>query len=183
MAAAASALDGITFVDLYGEYPRMKIDVDREQERLLANDVVVMQFPLMWYSTPPILKEWQDLVLEHGFAYGHEAKFLAGKLLAPVISAGGPEASYHADGYNNFDLRTLLTPLEQTANLCQFTFLSPYVLFGSLSLGAGDRLQDHVDGYVKFLTALRDDQLNIEAAQRLRKLTFDTLPVLREAAQ
>ena len=34
------------------------------------HDVVIFQFPLFWYSTPPILKQWQDIVLEYGWAYG-----------------------------------------------------------------------------------------------------------------
>lgn len=32
-----------------------------------------MQHPFYWYSTPALLKEWQDLVLEHGWAYGFRA--------------------------------------------------------------------------------------------------------------
>jgi putative NADPH-quinone reductase len=70
MAAVAAKIDSITFVDLYHDYPRYDIDVNVEQRRLLEHDVVLIQFPLFWYSTPSIIKEWQDLVLEHGFAYG-----------------------------------------------------------------------------------------------------------------
>lgn len=70
MARAAERVAGITFVDLYAEYPRFDIDVEREQQRLLDHDVILFQFPVFWYSTPSLLKEWQDLVLEHGFAYG-----------------------------------------------------------------------------------------------------------------
>ena len=66
MVARANTVDGISFVDLYAEYPRFEIEIDREQQRLLDHDVVVLQFPFFWYSTPAILKEWQDLVLEHG---------------------------------------------------------------------------------------------------------------------
>ena len=79
MASAAAALDGITFVDLYSDYPRFDIDVDAEQQRLLDHDVILFQFPLFWYSTPSIVKEWQDLVLEHGFAYGKTGRALEGK--------------------------------------------------------------------------------------------------------
>ena len=73
MARAAARIDGITFVDLYADYPRFDIDVNVEQQRLLDHDVILFQFPLFWYSTPSIVKEWQDLVLEHGFAYGKES--------------------------------------------------------------------------------------------------------------
>ncbi|MCV5371612.1 NAD(P)H-dependent oxidoreductase, partial [Escherichia coli] len=68
----AQKIEGVTCVDLYGEYPRFNINIDREQQRLREHDVVIFQFPLYWYSTPAILKEWQDLVLEYGFAYGTE---------------------------------------------------------------------------------------------------------------
>ncbi|MDF7639407.1 NAD(P)H-dependent oxidoreductase [Lactobacillus sp. ESL0791] len=27
-----------------------------------------MQFPFYWYSCPPLLKKWEDDVLEHGWA-------------------------------------------------------------------------------------------------------------------
>ena len=56
MAAVARAVDGITFVDLYAEYPRHDINVDREQARLLAHDAVLFQFPLFWYSTPALIQ-------------------------------------------------------------------------------------------------------------------------------
>ena len=73
---ACQAVEGVTAVDLYYEYPTYNINIDREQQRLLDHDVIVFQFPLYWYSTPSILKEWQDLVLEYGFAYGHDGTAL-----------------------------------------------------------------------------------------------------------
>ena len=69
---ATRGREGVTVVDLYGEYPNYRIDIDREQQRLRDHDVVVFMFPLYWYSTPALLKEWQDLVLEYGFAYGQD---------------------------------------------------------------------------------------------------------------
>jgi putative NADPH-quinone reductase len=55
MARAAAAVDGVTFVDLYRDYPRFDINVNVEQQRLLDHDVVLFQFPLFWYSTPSII--------------------------------------------------------------------------------------------------------------------------------
>lgn len=160
MARMAGDTDGVTCVDLYAEYPRFKIDVAREQERLLEHDVIVMQFPFYWYSTPALLKEWQDLVLEFGFAYGRDGDKLAGKRLLPAITAGGAEHAYSAQGTNHFPIRTLLTPLEQTANLCQMHYLPPLVLFAALSASADDRVQQHVQLYRRLLEGLRDDTLD-----------------------
>src|SRR3954466_682289 len=79
MAEAAMRIEGVTFVDLYAEYPRFEINIDREQSRLREHDAIIFQFPVYWYSTPALLKEWQDLVLEYGFAYGPEGQALGGK--------------------------------------------------------------------------------------------------------
>ncbi|GHD32464.1 NAD(P)H-dependent oxidoreductase [Halioglobus pacificus] len=74
--------EAVTVVDLYEQYPDFRIDVEAEQQRLLEHDVIVFMFPLYWYSTPAILKEWQDLVLEYGFAYGKDGNALHGKWFA-----------------------------------------------------------------------------------------------------
>ena len=67
-------VDGVELRDLYELYPDFYIDVAAEQEALGRSDVIVLQHPFYWYSTPAMLKEWQDLVLEHGFAYGCRAE-------------------------------------------------------------------------------------------------------------
>ena len=50
MADVARETEGVSFVDLYAKYPRLNLDVEAEQQRLLDHDAVVFQFPLMWYS-------------------------------------------------------------------------------------------------------------------------------------
>lgn len=165
MAEAAQAVEGISFVDLYARYPRQTIEVDAEQKLLLDHDVIVFQFPLFWYSTPSIIKEWQDLVLEHGFAYGKDGDKLSGKVMLLALTAAGPETAYSESGYQNFPLRSFLTPLEQTARLCKMRFAPPFVLHGSLQADAGE-IEAHVDGYTHLLRALRDDALDLDAADR-----------------
>ena len=56
---AARGIDGVTVNDLYEAYPDLDIDVPREQQLLSDHDVVVMQHPFYWYSTPSSLKEGQ----------------------------------------------------------------------------------------------------------------------------
>ncbi|WP_419914281.1 NAD(P)H-dependent oxidoreductase [Hoeflea sp.] len=181
MAEVARQTRGVTLVDLYAEYPRFKINVETEQRRLLDHDVIVFQFPLFWYSTPALLKEWQDLVLEYGFAYGEGGVMIAGKLFVPVVTTGGPEEFYQAGGRNNYPLRDLLTPIEQTANLCGLRFVPPYTLYAALKAAGSERLAQHVEGYRRFLKALRDDRLDLQAADELSVLTAGTLPILEEA--
>lgn len=181
MAEAIRDLDGITLVDLYAEYADFQINIDREQQRLLEHDVIVFQHPLYWYSTPAILKEWQDLVLEHGFAYGTNGTALHGKLFFNAITAGGMEAAYRAEGYNHFTIRELLQPLEQMASLCGMTYMPPLALFGARTAVEEGRVNQHVANWVRVLEALRDDQLDIAAAQELPLLNSDLNAIIKEA--
>lgn len=181
MARAAARIDGITFVDLYADYPRFDINVDVEQQRLLDHDVILLQFPVFWYSTPSILKEWQDLVLEHGFAYGSNGDKLAGKHLLLAVTGAGPADAYTDQGYQHYPLRTFLTPLEQTARLCNMRFTAPYVLYGALQALDAGHVEPHVDGYRQLLEAIRDDRYDFNAAENLDVTGYDTLPMKTEA--
>jgi putative NADPH-quinone reductase len=181
LAEAAAAIDGVTLVDLYGRYPRAEIDVDREQAALREHDVICFQHPLYWYSTPALLKEWQDLVLEHGFAYGSGGTALQGKVFFCALTAGGPEAAYCAAGYNHFTIRELLRPLEQTAMLCGMTYLPPFALFSARTAMDDGRLDKHRRDWVRLLLALRDDRVRIPAAQALPRLNADLDAIIDQA--
>jgi glutathione-regulated potassium-efflux system ancillary protein KefG len=181
MVAATRKLAGVSLVDLYAEYPRFDIDIDREQARLLDSDVIVFLHPLYWYSTPSLLKEWQDLVLEHGFAYGHDGTALHGKILFNALTAGGAETAYCADGYNHFTIRELLQPVEQTARLCGMQYLAPFTLFGARTAVDDGRLDSHVHDWVRVLEALRDDRLDLARAGRERRLNENLASLIRAA--
>ena len=180
MALAAQSVSNITFVDLYAEYPRHNIDADREQARLLDHEVILFQFPLFWYATPSLVKEWQDLVLEHGFAYGAGGTALDGKTMMLAITAAGSAEAYTSNGYQHYPLRTFLTPLEQTARLCKMRFPAPYVMYGSLHAVEEDRVAPHAAGYARLLAAIRDGRYDFDAAMARDVVTFDTLPLLPE---
>jgi putative NADPH-quinone reductase len=136
---------------------------------------------LFWYSTPSIIKEWQDLVLEHGFAYGHDGDQLEGKRMMLAVSGAGPRDAYTYEGYQHFPIRTFLTPLEQTARLCKMHFLAPYVLYGALRAPDEGLVEPHVNGYRHLLEAIRDDRYDFAAAEKMDVVTFDTLPIKTEA--
>ena len=76
---AIEDLEGITLRIMYDLYPDFHIDIREEQILLAEHDIIVWQHPFYWYSSPSLLKEWIDMVLQHGYAYGREGKALAGK--------------------------------------------------------------------------------------------------------
>ena len=183
MAEAAEKIDGIEFVDLYRMYPRQDINVTLEQERVVAADVVLFQFPIFWYSTPSIIKDWQDLVLQHGFAYGAGGDRLAGKHMMLAVTAAGPEEAYTPDGFQHYPLRTFLTPLEQTARLCQMNFSAPYVLYSSLKARETDQIGLHVEGYVQLIKTMRDGTYDFAKASASDIVTHETLLAHKGHAQ
>ena len=154
-------LPSLTFHDLYEAYPRLDIDVEREQSLAEAHDVLVFQHPFFWYSTPPILKQWQDLVLEHGWAYGSRGNALQGKRAVNVVSAGGTEKAYQPGGFNRFTVRQLLAPIEQTVRLCGMIYLPPYVIYGTHRLDPPE-IAAETTRYERLLRALHDDALDLE---------------------
>jgi len=176
LAEAVQGLPEVTFHDLYEEYPEFTIDVRREQDLLIEHDVVVLQHPFFWYSTPAMVKEWFDLVLEHGWAYGSEGTMLQGKRAASVITTGGREAAYHRGGHNQYTMDEFLAPIEQTFRLCGVEYLPPYVVHGTLGISPPE-IVAHAEIYRRLVEALRDNtlQLNSMRADPHRDWRLDEL--------
>jgi glutathione-regulated potassium-efflux system ancillary protein KefG len=120
----------ITVHPLYSQYPDWKIDVPKEQALVLAHDRIVFQFPLYWYSVPPLLKKWQDDVLTYGWAYGSQGKALHGKELMIATSIGGDLSVYQAGGKNHYSISEILRPLQATANICGMNYAPAFVTEG-----------------------------------------------------
>ncbi|MEW5741680.1 MAG: NAD(P)H-dependent oxidoreductase [Myxococcota bacterium] len=181
LADAARAVTGVELHDLYEAYPSLRIDVKREQRLLDVHDVVVFQHPFYWYSTPALLKEWQDLVLEHNWAYGAKGHHLDGKLTLNALSTGGPEQAYREGGYNRFTIRQLLAPYDATAHLCRMRFLAPFVVHSALRLETDEQVRPFAEDYRRLLEALRDDQVDLDAAAKAERINAPLDAVLKKA--
>lgn len=153
LVAAARAVHGVTVHDLYETYPDFFICAEDEKERLLAHDVIVWHHPFYWYSCPALLKEWINIVLEHGFAYGDGGMALKGKRAMTALTTGGVAEAYGPDGFNRFTISHLLAPFEQTARLCGMTYEEPFVVHGTHQLSDPD-LDAHAARYAARLAEL-----------------------------
>lgn len=154
-------LNNVSFHDLYQVYPDMDIDVAYEKKLLLGHDIIIMQHPFYWYSAPAILKQWQDLVLEYGWAYGPGGNALAGKQIMNAISCGGSKEVYRREGRNRYTIRELLAPHEQTAHLCQMEYLPPFVVHGTHKLNQTD-IELHAVQYEEILIGLESGRISPE---------------------
>lgn len=144
--------EGVYVHDLYQEYPDFKINVEKEQALAEQYDRIVFQFPLYWYSTPAILKEWQDVVLTYGWAYGSEGTKLQGKEFMAAVSTGSPAEAYGENGRNHYPMTELLRPLQAMTNLTGMTFVEPFLLQGVNALDPND-LAVSAEEYVKRIKA------------------------------
>lgn len=179
MREAAEGIEGITVNDLYANYPDFMIDVKHEQALCEAHDIIIFQHPFYWYSTPAIMKEWLDLVLEHGWSYGSEGHALQGKLFFQAISAGGDASTYQHDGANEFTIAELTSPYKATAKLCNMLWLPPFAVLGVHRGLPDEKVQAHAQDYRKTLIALRDSRFDLELAQQQEFINSDLSQTIR----
>jgi len=103
-----------------------------------AHDALVWQFPVYWFNCPPLLKQWLDEVLTHGWAYGSKGKALAGRKIALAVSLGSPAEDYRADGAVGCSVTEVLRPFELTAKYCNADYRPPFI-FHTIDSNAGGR--------------------------------------------
>jgi glutathione-regulated potassium-efflux system ancillary protein KefG len=151
LSTAAQKLLGVAVVDMCALYPDSIVDTDVEVARLLSAKRIVLQFPVQWYSTPALLKAWQDAVLTRMFYINEaEGKLLEGTPLMVVTTAGNAASAYAAGGVNLFSLAELLRPLQATAYRCGLPWTEPFLLYEANKLSK-DALNRASDDYVKQL--------------------------------
>ncbi len=162
-------LEGVTLNDLYEQYPDFNIDIEREKELLLVHEIIVWHHPIYMYSAPPMLKQWIDLVLEHGWAHGREGVNLKGKIIFNAVTAGGKKGAYTPGMLNNFTVRQFLVPFEQTATLCKMIYLPPFVVHGTHLLSDAD-LENYVRSYRMLLERLTKGEFDVKAIKQFEYL-------------
>jgi putative NADPH-quinone reductase len=131
LAQAARTLSGVHVRDLYELYPDFDIDGDAERALLAAAHLVVFLHPFRWYGMPSMAKEWMEVVLQPGWAYGKGECALAGKAYWLVTTTGSGLDAYRPGGLHGRPFGDFLAPFEQTAALCGMDWIAPLVLHGA----------------------------------------------------
>lgn len=163
------SINNITLNDLYEEYYDFNIDVVREKKLLVEHDIIIFHHPFFWYSTPALLKQWEDLVLEHGWAYGSKGTALVGKKLMNIITTGGTSQAYTKESINRHTIREFLIPIEQSAKLCGMIYLPPYLIQGTHRLTEKE-IDNHTEKYIQLLKDLSEDKFKTE-----KLIRFETI--------
>lgn len=118
--------DRYTVHELYATYPDGQIDVAAEQALVEGHGSVIFQFPIYWFSCPPLLKQWFDSVFTHGWAFGAAATAFKGRKFGLALSHGTPTAEYAATGKVGHSLTEMLVPFASIARYVGAEYLPPF---------------------------------------------------------
>lgn len=149
-------IENITINNLYEEYPDFKIDVQREQQLLLDNDIILFQFPMYWFSSPSLLKEWFDTVLTAGFAFGGTYN-LKDKSFVVAISCGGSVEAFSETGKDKRRVEELLYPFSITANYVKMDYKDAYITYDTETELSNETLDEYKEGYIKYVKGLLEE--------------------------
>ena len=169
LAAVAANVPGVEIVNMQSAYPSgmdMFRDGEREAARLLSADRIVLQFPIQWYSTPPLLKAWQDAVLTRMYyiAYEREGRQLEGRPLMIAATAGNVPEAYRHGGRNLLPMIEILAPLRATAHRCGLVWADPFILYKADKLETGEleaASADYVQALQRWIDESSEDQQRV----------------------
>ncbi|MCY1345073.1 Glutathione-regulated potassium-efflux system ancillary protein KefF [compost metagenome] len=135
-------------------------DIQRELDKLLWADLLILNFPLYWFSVPAILKGWIDRVLVSGVCYGGKRFYdqggLAGKKALVTLTLGGREHMF-GEGAIHGPLEDMLRPLLRgTLAYVGMDVLPPFVAW-HVPYISNDARQDFLRGYQARLEQLEQD--------------------------
>lgn len=108
------------------------IDMAAEQSKLEAADIVVLQFPLFWYSMPSLMERWMEQTFQHGWSHGTTGDKLKGKKLVVSVTTGAPESMYSHEGAMGHTIEEFCYPIVSTCGLTGMEFAG-IVYTGSVS--------------------------------------------------
>lgn len=169
----------ITVNHLEAAYPDGSIDVEKEQNLLREHDRIIFQFPFYWYSSPHMLKKWQDEVLEDIFAFGgaFTPPQLKGKDFTLVMVVGAKEEEYMVGGREGFSLSTLTAPFQAMAHKTGMNFRKPLFIHQFAYKSEREKMQVLIK-YQQLLTMEEPSSLKARGewmVEQLEKTSRDTL--------
>ncbi|PNV94198.1 NAD(P)H-dependent oxidoreductase [Pseudomonas protegens] len=136
-------------------------DIQAELDKLLWADLLILNFPVFWFSVPAMLKGWIDRVLVSGVCYGGKRFYdqggLAGKKALVTLTLGGREHMF-GEGAIHGPLQDMLRPLLRgTLAYVGYDVLEPFVAWHVPYISQEAR-EAFLHSYRQRLQHLADDQ-------------------------
>ncbi|HJW25095.1 MAG TPA: NAD(P)H-dependent oxidoreductase [Rhodocyclaceae bacterium] len=135
-------------------------DIREEIAKVEWCDLLILNFPLFWFSVPAILKGWIDRVFVSGRFYGGKRFYdrggMAGKKALVTLTLGGQRHMFGPDAIHG-EMEVLLRPLLRgSLAYCGFAVLPPHVAYHVPYVSADERRQMLLD-YQARLTGIEAD--------------------------
>ncbi|WP_137888406.1 NAD(P)H-dependent oxidoreductase [Pseudomonas sp. 2FE] len=136
-------------------------DIQQELDKLLWADLLILNFPIYWFSAPAMLKGWIDRVLVSGICYGGKRFYdqggLRGKKALVSVTLGGREHMF-GEGAIHGPLEDMLRPiLRGTLAYVGLDVLPPFVAWHVPYISAEAR-EDFLKSYRQRLENLGEDR-------------------------
>ncbi len=147
--ANAAEEAGFEVRDMYALYPDFKINVEKEREVLENTDRIVFQFPVYWYSSPALVKQYEDDVFTGNWAYNGGKALLDHEWLL-AVSPGADQDAYQKDGRVHYTMPDLLSPYQATSVLIKTKFMTPFISYNASNM-SDDELANRAQEYVQYL--------------------------------
>lgn len=142
------------------EQGALTVDIVKEQEHLKWCDLLILQFPLWWFSMPAIMKGWIDRVFTPGFAYSRTGFYnqggLQGKKALILLTTGSSQVQYSSRGLNG-PIEAILFPIHHgILGYVGFEVLPPFVAWQPSRVSEEQRkeIMDRLGCYLNNLDAL-----------------------------
>jgi len=118
-------------------------DIEAELQKLEWCDLLILQFPLWWFSMPAILKGWVDRVFAAERVYGrgkwYDSGVFAGKKAMLSLTTGSGADSYDVDGLHG-DIHRILYPINHgILRFVGFDVLPPFISWSPAHVSDEDR--------------------------------------------
>lgn len=136
-------------------------DIQREIDKVLWCDLLILQFPLWWFSVPAIMKGWFDRIFANGLMYGQLGRFNHGGLEGRPAMVSTTTGCYPE----------MVAPRGIMGHLDAILW---HLQYGTLAYVGFEVLQPFVTWSARYTTREDREQHLLEYAHRLRHL--ETVP-------
>ncbi len=149
-------------------------DIMAEVEKLRTADLLILNFPIFWFSLPAIMKGWIDRVFVSGLTYGglrfYDKGGLAGKTALMAFTLGGQPHMFGPDAVHGALPDMLRHVIRGSLQYVGFRVLPPFIGFHVPYISHDQRV-----------ACLADYKRHLESLDRLTPLDGTSLDDFDEA--
>ncbi len=122
---------------------RLAADIVAEIEKCEWADLLILQFPMSWFSVPGILKGWIDRIFVRGIFYGTGKTFetggMRGKRAMLSLTTGALQPMYTDNSRFGGLYQQMFHLNYGTLRFVGYDVLNPFVVYGPAHIGQDER--------------------------------------------